>query len=71
MEVDDAVTSIMEAVAKDRDRVIMPRSAAAAYALRLLPTRAADFLLDQLGISNSMDNFSGHGIPAKDVKDKK
>jgi all-trans-retinol dehydrogenase (NAD+) len=60
VEQDDAVDRIWSAVAKNRNRVIMPATAAAAYALRLLPTRVADVLLDQLGISNSMDGFQGH-----------
>lgn len=64
VEPDDAVDRIWAAVAKDRNRVIMPATAAAAYALRILPTRVADVVLDQLGISGSMDEFQGHGSKA-------
>ena len=64
VEPDDAVDRIWAAVAKDRNRVIMPATAAAAYALRILPTRVADVLLDQLGISSSMDEFQGHETKA-------
>jgi all-trans-retinol dehydrogenase (NAD+) len=63
VEVDDAVTRIMNAVSKDRDRVIMPGTAALSYLYRAFPTRVSDFFLDHLGISNSMDHFSGPGIP--------
>jgi short-subunit dehydrogenase len=64
VEPDDAVDRIWAAVARNRNRVIMPTTAAAAYAFRLLPTRVADVLLDQLGISKSMDEFQGHGTTA-------
>jgi all-trans-retinol dehydrogenase (NAD+) len=64
VEQDDAVDRIWSAVVKDRNRVIMPATAAAAYALRILPTRVADVLLDQLGISSSMDEFQGPGTKA-------
>jgi hypothetical protein len=47
----------------------MPAAATAAYAWRILPARAVDVVLDQLGISSSMDGFQGHGAEATTGKD--
>jgi all-trans-retinol dehydrogenase (NAD+) len=61
VEPDVAVDKIWAAVAHNHHRVIMPRTASAAHALRILPTRVGDVMLDRLGISNSMDEFQGRG----------
>lgn len=70
VEPDVAVTRIMRAVSRDRHRVIMPRTAAAAYLLRAAPTRVGDFFMDQLGITDSMSEFSGPGVNAIDQRDR-
>lgn len=59
VEQDDAVTRIVQAVERDRARLVMPGMAALAYALRIMPPRLGDVLLDQLGISSSMDHYVG------------
>jgi len=69
VEADVAVTRIMLAVARNRHRVIMPRTAAAAYLLRTVPTRMGDFFMDQLGITDSMSDFSGPGASSIDRHD--
>ncbi len=69
VEPDLAVTRIMRAVSRNRHRVIMPRTAAAAYLLRAAPTRVGDFAMDQLGITDSMEGFSGPGVHAVEQLD--
>jgi all-trans-retinol dehydrogenase (NAD+) len=56
---DYAARRIVAAVLKNRRRLIMPAAVYWVYALRLLPVGAFDAIADFLGISHSMDHFTG------------
>lgn len=61
----DAVSAIVSAVADNRRRLTMPAIARASYLFRVLPTAVSDFLLDQLGINNSMSGFRGRSVKSE------
>lgn len=54
-----AADRIVQAIEKNRARVVMPRFIYATWLARLLPTPAFDALMDFFGISRSMDEFRG------------
>lgn len=53
------VDRIIEAIRNDKRRLIMPRFVYAVYAARLLPVSIFDAVMRFLGISKSMDEFTG------------
>lgn len=61
---EDVVARIVEAIRRNRRRVIMPRTVAATFLARLLPIPWFDALASLLGITRSMDEFRGHRGPA-------
>ena len=61
MEPEDAVNKIVNAIEKDKQRLIMPPLALVTYPGRLLPLSLFDWIADFVGINNSMDDFSGRG----------
>jgi len=54
-----AADRILDAIRKNRQRLIMPRFVLLAPPLRLLPPRWFDGLLGFFGVTRSMDEFSG------------
>ncbi len=56
---DDVARRILDAVESGRGRLALPAVVAVVPALRLLPTRVFDALMDALGVTASMDDFTG------------
>ena len=56
---DYVASRVVDAVAKRKQRLIMPRFVYSTYLLRVLPTPWADWILDFMGVSKSMDDFTG------------
>lgn len=61
MEPDNAVNKIINAIEKNKQRLIMPPLALVTYPGRLLPLSLFDRIADFVGINNSMDDFVGRG----------
>ncbi len=61
LEPDDAANKIVHAIEKDKQRLIMPPFALITYPGRLLPLPLFDRIADFVGISKSMDDFTGRG----------
>lgn len=59
MEPDDVAEKIVNAIEKNRRRLILPPFAHAVFPARLLPVPAADWLMGFFGINKSMDEFTG------------
>ena len=60
----DAVADrVVEAIARDRRRVLMPPLLHVLPLMRLLPVRAFDALAGFLGVNASMDHFTGRAAP--------
>ena len=55
----DVARRILDAVESGRGRLALPPVVAVVPALRLLPTRTFDALMDLLGVTASMDEFTG------------
>ena len=55
----DVARRILDAVESGRGRLALPPGVAVVPALRLLPTRTFDALMDLLGVAASMDEFTG------------
>lgn len=51
---------IIDAVERDRRQVVLPPAVRLLPALRVLPPRAFDMVMDLLGVNTSMDEFVGH-----------
>lgn len=59
-------TRILDAVESGREQLILPRLPALLPALRLLPVRAFDRIVDFFGVNNTMDRFTGRAaVPSK------
>lgn len=54
-----AAGSIVRAVLKNKERLIMPRFVATLFILRLFPLRLFDAVSDFFGINHAMDEFKG------------
>lgn len=61
MEPEDAVNKIVNAIEKNKPRLIMPPFALVTYPGRILPLSLFDRIADFVGINNSMDDFTGRG----------
>lgn len=61
MEPEEAANKIINAIEKDKQRLIMPPFALVTYPGRLLPLNLFDRIADFVGINNSMDDFQGRG----------
>jgi all-trans-retinol dehydrogenase (NAD+) len=61
MEPEDAVNKILNAIQKDKHRLVMPPFALITYPGRLLPLPLFDKLAEFFGINKSMDDFVGRG----------
>jgi all-trans-retinol dehydrogenase (NAD+) len=59
LDPEEVTERILQAVAKDHARLVMPPFVYASWATRLLPVGAFDALGDFFGISRSMDEFTG------------
>jgi len=59
LQPDYVVRRIMQAVEKNRSRLILPRFVLALPVARVLPTWLFDAVLSSLGINRSMDHFRG------------
>ena len=56
----DFVTArIVDAIRKDRRRLVMPPLVATVPLMRALPVRASDWVATLLGVNASMDEFEG------------
>ncbi len=60
-EPDDAAGKIVDAIEKNKQRLIMPPFALVTYPGRLLPLPLFDWIADFVGINKSMDDFKGRG----------
>lgn len=60
-EPEDAANKIINAIEKNKQRLIMPPFALVTYPGRLLPMSLFDRIADFVGINNSMDDFKGRG----------
>ena len=54
-----AVNRIVEAVRRDRRRLVMPRFVYLTWLVRILPIGAFDALMEFFGVNKSMDEFTG------------
>lgn len=61
LEPDDAARKIVNAIEKNKQRLIMPPFALVTYPGRLLPLPLFDWIADFVGINRSMDDFKGRG----------
>ncbi|MDR1748903.1 MAG: SDR family oxidoreductase [Spirochaetaceae bacterium] len=59
LESDYAAKRIVDAVLREKKRLIMPRFVYLVYLLRLLPVGIFDAAVSFFGINNTMDNFTG------------
>ena len=59
LEPEYATDRIMQAIERDRRRLIMPRVVYTTFLGRLLPVNVFDGVMDFLGINKSMDDFIG------------
>ncbi len=60
LQPDEVADKVITAVQKNRERVLLPPSVLAAFPGRLLPVSLFDKLTHFLGISSTMDEFTGH-----------
>jgi all-trans-retinol dehydrogenase (NAD+) len=60
-EPNDAANKIVEAIEKNKQRLIMPPFALVTYPGRLLPLPLFDRIAEFVGINKSMDDFTGRG----------
>ena len=60
-EPNDAANKIIEAIEKNKQRLIMPPFALVTYPGRLLPLPLFDRIAEFVGINKSMDDFTGRG----------
>lgn len=63
LEAEDATNQIINAIEKNKHRLIMPPFAYVTYPGRILPTPVFDWLAEFVGINNSMDDFKGRNSP--------
>jgi all-trans-retinol dehydrogenase (NAD+) len=56
-----AARRIIDAIRKDRRRLIMPRLVYTTWLARILPVRVFDTVMEFLGVNRSMDDFVGRG----------
>lgn len=56
---DDVCQRIMDAIERDRRRLVMPGFVLTSYLLRMVPVALFDKVMDWLGVSQSMDQFRG------------
>ncbi|HOC13824.1 MAG TPA: SDR family oxidoreductase [Propionicimonas sp.] len=54
-------TQILDAIASGRQQLVLPPLARVVPALRVLPVRAFDVVMDLFGINHTMDHFIGRG----------
>jgi len=66
LEPEYAADRIVDAVRRRRRRLVMPRFVLGVYAARLLPVPAFDALMHWLGVSRSMDEFTGRASSGPD-----
>jgi all-trans-retinol dehydrogenase (NAD+) len=59
LEPEYVVDRILDAIRRDRRRLILPRVVALTYLGRVLPVAAFDTLMEFLGVNKSMDEFRG------------
>jgi all-trans-retinol dehydrogenase (NAD+) len=59
LEPEYATDRIMQAIERDRCRLIMPRVVYTTFLGRMLPVRLFDGLMEFLGVNKSMDEFVG------------
>jgi all-trans-retinol dehydrogenase (NAD+) len=62
-----AVDRIVEAIRRDRPRLVMPRFVYATWLARLLPVGAFDAIMELLGVNRSMDEFVGRPATAPET----
>lgn len=55
----DVATSVLDAVERGREQLVLPRSIALIPVSRLLPLPLFDRLMDLLGVNRTMDHFTG------------
>lgn len=60
LQPDDVADKVIAAIEKNRERVLLPPTVLAAFPGRLLPISLFDKLTHFLGISSTMDEFTGH-----------
>jgi all-trans-retinol dehydrogenase (NAD+) len=61
---DDVVAKIVDAVQRDKPKLLMPFMVRTLPAMRLLPTWAFDRVADFFGVTAAMDEFTGRRPPA-------
>ena len=59
----EVAEAVLDAIRKDRQRLMLPPMVYLIPPLRLLPVRVFDALADFLGVNVSMDEFVGRGAP--------
>lgn len=60
LKLDYAADKIIQAIRKNRPRLIMPRFVYTVFPTRLLPVPVFDAITEFLGVNNTMDEFTGH-----------
>ncbi len=61
----EVAEQVMDAVAKDKERVVLPRIGVIVPALRALPPRLYDAVADKVGIMSVMSTFTGRKEPRR------
>lgn len=59
----DVAASVLDAVERGREQLVLPRSVALIPLGRLLPVAAFDRLMDLLGVNRTMEHFTGRADP--------
>ncbi len=59
----EVAAKVLDAIARDRRQLILPPLVRVVPALRVLPGRAFDALVDLFGINHTMDHFRGRQVP--------
>jgi all-trans-retinol dehydrogenase (NAD+) len=62
-----AVERIVDAIRRDRPRLVMPRFVYSTWLARLLPVAAFDAIMELLGVNRSMDEFVGRASAAPET----
>jgi all-trans-retinol dehydrogenase (NAD+) len=61
LDPDYVVNRIVEAVRRDRRRLILPRFVYLTWLVRILPVAVFDAVMEFFGVNKSMDEFTGRG----------
>ena len=70
LDANEVAEKVVQAIRKDKARVILPPVVYAVWPLRLLPVALFDAAANFLGLNKSMDTFRGHEYSPRERKEK-